>query len=89
VTIQAQYLDLLKDIQQDTGVGTRPGLWSPAPPIRQCAKETDGSPQFPSYPCACLPRSETPVVSCPLALAHAGLLPSGHWKPSAFRSVPP
>jgi hypothetical protein len=35
-----------------------------------------------------MPRSQTPVVSCALALAHPGLLPSGHWKPSAFPSVP-
>jgi len=36
-----------------------------------------------------MPRSETPVVSCVLALPHPGLLPSGHWKPSAFLSVLP
>ena len=58
-------------------------------PIRECDKETDGSPKFPSYPYGGMPRSQTPVVSCPLALAHAGLLPSGACKPSAFLSVPP
>ena len=64
------------------------GFGSPGPPIRECSKETGGSPKFPSYPYGCMPRSQTPVVSCALALAHPGLLPSGHWKPSAFPSVP-
>ena len=49
--------------------------------------ETGGSPQFPRSPWACLPRSQTPVVSCALAIAHAGLLPSGAWQPSAFPSM--
>ena len=39
-------------------------------------KETGGSPEFPDYPFAHMPRSETPVVSRPLALARTGLLPS-------------
>ena len=39
-------------------------------------KETGGSPEFPGYPFAHMPRSQTPVVSCPLALSRAGLLPS-------------
>src|SRR5439155_5385345 len=65
----------------------RQGLWSPGPPFRECDTETEGSPTFPSYPGEDMPRSETPVVSCVLALPHAGLLPSGHWKPSAFLSV--
>ena len=47
-------------------------------------KETIGSPTFPSHPFECMPRSQTPVVSCTLALAHPGLLPSGHCTPSAF-----
>ncbi len=47
-------------------------------------KETVGSPKFPSHPYACMPRSQTPVVSRELALALSGLLPSGHWKPSAL-----
>jgi len=63
-------------------------FWSPGPPFRECDKETEGSPTFPRYPYGCMPRSQTPVVSCALALAHPGLLPSGHWKPSAFPSVP-
>jgi hypothetical protein len=39
-------------------------------------KETGGSPEFPDYPFERMPRSQTPVVSRPLALALAGLLPS-------------
>ena len=39
-------------------------------------KETGGSPEFPDYPSKHMPRSQTPVVSCPLALARTGLLPS-------------
>ena len=74
----------------DLGEAPRPhqGFWSPGPPFRECNKETEGSPKFPSYPYGCMPRSQTPVVSCALAIAHPGLLPSGHWKPSAFPSVP-
>jgi hypothetical protein len=48
-------------------------------PRRPC-----GSPKFPSHPFESMPRSQTPVVSCTLALAHPGLLPSGHCTPSAF-----
>jgi hypothetical protein len=65
----------------------RQGFWSPGPPIRECDKETGGSPKFPSSPYAYMPRSQTPVVSCTLAIARPGLLPSGHWKPSAFPSM--
>ena len=50
-------------------------------------KETGGSPEFPDYPFVHMPRSQTPVVSRPLALARTGLLPSGHFIPSAFGSV--
>lgn len=63
---------------------SRQGLWSPGPPIRDLRKETEGSPKFPSYPCRYMPRSQTPVGSCTLALAHPGRLPSGHCIPSAF-----
>jgi hypothetical protein len=74
------------------GLGEAPrphqGFWAPGPPFRACDKETEGSPKFPRYPSGCMPRSPTPVVSCALALAHPGLLPSGHWKPSAFPAVP-
>ena len=66
----------------------RQGLGSPGPPLREYDKEPRGSPTFPNYPYVCMPRSETPVVSAILALTHSGLLPSGHWKPSAFPSVP-
>src|SRR6266446_1546439 len=65
----------------------RQGLWSPGPPIRECDKETGGSPKFPSHPYACMPCSQTPVVSSALAILRLGLLPSGHWKPSAFPSL--
>src|SRR5437016_11946034 len=34
-----------------------------------------------------MPRSQTPVVSRPLAMSQTGLLPSGHWISSAFRPV--
>ena len=63
---------------------SRQGFWSPGPPFRVGNKETGGSPTFPSPPSEDLPRSQTPVVSCALAKAHPGLLPSSHWKPSAF-----
>ena len=62
----------------------RQGLWSPGPPLRVVRKETDGSPKFPSSPCEDMPRSQTPVVSCALAIAHPGLLPSSACKPSAY-----
>src|SRR5215471_19861359 len=63
--------------------GSRQGLWSPGPLLRVCNKETGGSPKFPSYPSGHMPRSQTPVVSCALAIPRPGLLPSGQWKPSA------
>ena len=50
-------------------------------------KETGGSPEFPDYPLAHMPRSQTPVVSRPLAMARAGLLPSGNCTPSALGSL--
>jgi hypothetical protein len=67
----------------------RQGYWSSGAPFRQCRKETGGSPKFPSYPYRDMPRSQTPVVSWALAVARPGLLPSGHWTPSAFPSLPP
>lgn len=45
-----------------------------------------GSLKFPGYPCVCMPRSWTPVVSRPLAVTLPGLLPSDPYKPSAFPS---
>jgi hypothetical protein len=62
----------------------RQGLWSPGPPFRVWDKETGGAPKFPSSPCEDMPRSQTPVVSCALAIAHPGLLPSSACKPSAY-----
>ena len=47
-------------------------------------KETGGSPEFPGYPSEPMPRSQTPVVSCRLALAPTGLLPSTELISSAF-----
>jgi hypothetical protein len=47
-------------------------------------QETMGSPKFPSHPFRHMPRSQTPVVSCTLALSCTGLLPSSHCIPSAF-----
>ena len=58
----------------------------PVPHSGLCVKETDGSPTFPSSPCEDMPRSQTPVVSCALAIARPGLLPSGACTPSAFLS---
>jgi hypothetical protein len=39
---------------------------------------------LPSCPIKHMPRSQTPVVSCSLALSLPGLLPSSHCIPSAF-----
>jgi len=50
-------------------------------------KETGGSPEFPGYPCDHMPRSQTPVVSRPLALSQTGLLPSRRVTLSAFSPV--
>ena len=47
-------------------------------------KETGGSPEFPGYPSERMPRSQTPVVSRPLALARTGLLPSRQCRLSAL-----
>ena len=59
----------------------------PVPHSGLCVKETDGSPKFPSSPSEDMPRSQTPVVSCALAVAHPGLLPSSACKPSASHNV--
>ena len=61
----------------------------PVPQSGNIVKETGGSPKFPSSPCEDMPRSQTPVVSCALALAHPRLLPSGACTPSAFPAGPP
>jgi len=56
-------------------------------PLRRALyKETVGSPKacpeyaegFPSYPLEYMPWSKTAVVSCPLAISQAGLLPARH-----------
>src|SRR5262249_13806009 len=61
----------------------RQGFWSPGPPVRVCHKEPDGSPTFPRSPCADMPRSQTPVVSCARAKTRSGLLPARACTPSA------
>jgi len=50
-------------------------------------KETGGPPEFPDYPFAHMPRSQTPVVSRSLAFTRQGLLPSARCTASAFRPV--
>jgi hypothetical protein len=55
----------------------------PVPQSGMVVKEPGGSPKFPSSPCEDMPRSQTPVVSCALAKAHPGLLPSSACQPSA------
>ena len=50
-------------------------------------KETGGSPEFPDYPSEHMPRSQTPVVSSPLAWARTGLLPSSRCRLSALGPV--
>jgi hypothetical protein len=51
----------------------------------RCPPQGDGGPlEFPDYPCVCMPRSRTPVVSSRLAMSSPGLVPSGAVKPSAF-----
>jgi len=62
-------------------------LFEPVTPPAVAPKETGGSPEFPGYPCEHMPRSQTPVVSRPLAVARTGLLPSGSSTPSAFEPV--
>ena len=53
-------------------------------PPHRFYKETSGPPQFPSHPFENMPWSQTPVVTCTLAIAHAGLLPSTKFSVSAF-----
>jgi hypothetical protein len=71
------------------GAAPRPpqGLWSPGPPVRACAKETEGAPTVPRSPSGGLPRSQPPGVSCARALAPPGRWPAGHGQPSAFPAV--
>jgi hypothetical protein len=74
---------------QEEAPGHARAFGHPVPQSGHVVKETDGSPKFPSSPCKDMPRSQTPVVSWLLALAHPGLLPSGACKPSAFPSILP
>jgi len=69
--------------------GTPEPLLTRSPHSGSVVKETDGSPTFPSSPCGCMPRSQTPVVSSTRALPRPGLLPSGACTPAAFPSLPP
>jgi hypothetical protein len=50
-------------------------------------KETGGSPEFPGHPSERMPRSQTPAVSHPLAIAQTGLLPSRQCTLSALDPV--
>ena len=59
----------------------------PVPSSGSVVKEREGSPTFPRSPCVGMPRSQTPVVSRPLALARTGLLPSRRCILSAFEPV--
>ncbi len=52
--------------------------------VTSAYKETSGSPHFPSYPYEHMLWSQTPVVSCTLAMSHTGLLPSAASIASAF-----
>jgi hypothetical protein len=63
-------------------------IWSTGSPLSSgfALQETNGSPKSPDYPCECMPRSSTPVVSSVLALAYSGLLPSTRMTVSAFPS---
>ena len=52
-------------------------------------REIYGSPKFPDYPFEYMPRTQTPLVSCSLALTLSGLLPSDALKSLAFVSAIP
>jgi len=51
--------------------------------------EASGPPKFPSYPHEYMQWSLIPAVTCALAISHPGLLPSEHWKSSAFLTIVP
>lgn len=64
---------------------TAPGRCSPGRPVSGIpVKETDGSPKFPSYPFAHMPRTQTPVVSNSLAFSACWTAAFRHTKTSAF-----
>jgi hypothetical protein len=73
---------------QEEAPGHARAFGRPVPLSGSVVKETGGSPTFPSSPSGPMPRSQTPVVSCALAIARPGLLPSGACKPSAFPLKP-
>ena len=62
----------------------RQGLWSPGSLLRAGHQGDRWLSQGPEFPCEDMPRSQTQVVSCALAKAHPGLLPSSACKPSAY-----
>lgn len=66
-----------------------PGCWlRRAPVFRRCRpRRREVLPSSRMTPLERMPRSQTPVVSRPLALTRTGLLPSRHWIPSAFSPV--
>jgi len=67
-----------------------PGLFCIPVCLSRCRAQGDGgSLKFPDYPCVGMPRSQTPGVSSPLALALPGPQPSGWYRPSAFAGVHP
>ena len=87
-------LPCVRVVPEGLRVGSKPpdharALGHPVPHSGHMDQEADGSPKCPRYPYRGLPRSETPVVSCALAMPRPGLRPSGHWKPSAFLSLQP
>ena len=73
------------------GWGPPACAWPFGIPVRRTApvalSRGDGGPlEFPGYPFAYMPRSQTPVVSSRLAISPPGRMPSGLTKPSAFPS---
>ena len=76
------------------GWGQPARAWPFGIPVRRTSpvalSRGDGGPlEFPGYPFAYMPRSQTPVVSSRLALSPPGRMPSGSPKPSAFPSSLP
>ena len=75
-----------RDLEESTHDHAR-AFGHPVPHSGLCVKETVGSPKFPSFPSEDMPRSQTPMVSCALAIARPGLLPSSACKPSASHNA--
>jgi hypothetical protein len=85
--LSPMFVSPLKARQRSGTLALSPGLLGlPVRLFRLSLKETSGSPKFPGYPLELMPCSSTPVVSCPLALSHPGLLPSISMTTSAFPS---